>query len=118
MPANAADVRCRYIEVEDLRALQGVQDELVEGGLMKPPADSAMAAKGKAKAGKAKRKGRVAPGGEHSKFRRFESPSGLQVLIGRNNHQNDELSTRVANSARLRAGVKHPAARAGHLCRH
>lgn len=68
---------------------------------MKPPADTAMAAKGKARASKAKRKGRAAPGGEHSKFRKFESPSGLQVLIGRNNHQNDELSTRIANSVAL-----------------
>lgn len=29
-------------------------------------------------------------------FRRFSAPSGATVLVGRNNRQNDELSTKVA----------------------
>ncbi|KAK9848333.1 hypothetical protein WJX84_002062 [Apatococcus fuscideae] len=79
----------------DLAALQGIQDELVAGRFMKAPADAALAAKGAAKGRKAqKRSGSAAAGLD--RFRRFTSPSGLTVLVGRNNIQNDELSHRVA----------------------
>lgn len=91
----------RFTEEADLNALQQVQDELVEGALMKAPEDAAFAAKVRAKADKAKRRSKTkpSPGGAESPFRKFTSPSGLQVLIGRNNKQNDELSMRVANGA-------------------
>jgi predicted ribosome quality control (RQC) complex YloA/Tae2 family protein len=86
--------------VQDLRALQGIQDELVEQGLMKAPPDARLAMKSKAKAVKAATKRKTAsPGGVRSPYRLFTSPTGLQILIGRNNRQNDELSTRIANGA-------------------
>ena len=90
----------RYDGLEDLRALQEIQAELVEARVIKAPPDAQLAEKGRAKAAKAtKKKGSGAPGGDASKFRVYESPSGLQVLIGRSNTQNDEISTRVANGA-------------------
>lgn len=86
--------------VQDFRALQEIQDELVEQGLMKAPTDAKLAAKSKAKAEKAAKKRKtVSPGGSGSPFRLFTSPAGLQILIGRNNRQNDELSTKVANGS-------------------
>lgn len=92
---------CSYEGIEDLRALQEVQDELVVAGVMQAPSDSALAAKARAKASKTKRKTRTSLG-DSSKFRRFVTPSGKQVLVGRNNRQNDELSMKVANGACLR----------------
>lgn len=86
--------------VQDLRALQEIQEELVEQGLMQAPKDAKLAAKSKAKATKsAKKRKNVSPGGAGSPFRLFTSPAGLQILIGRNNRQNDELSTKVANGS-------------------
>lgn len=96
--ARSACMPCRYGSIEDLRALQEIQEELVEAGLMQASSDAALAAKARVKASKAKRNSaRASPGGEGSKFRRFTTPSGMQVLVGRNNHQNDELSMKVAN---------------------
>jgi predicted ribosome quality control (RQC) complex YloA/Tae2 family protein len=84
-------------DIKDLRALQEIQDELVEQGLMKAPADAEMAMRSKAMAQKqSKRKRSPAPGGADSPYRVYESPSGFQILIGRNHAQNDALSTRIA----------------------
>eukprot|EP00798_Chlamydomonas_sp_ICE-L_P021695 gene21695-28718_t len=117
-----------YAEDADLKALQGVQDdlvqqsymkpppeaalavkwgakgqkdELVQQSYMKPPPEAALAVKGAAKGRKAekkKNKKQTALGGSgQTGFRVFTSPSDFQVLIGRNNIQNDELSNRIAN---------------------
>jgi predicted ribosome quality control (RQC) complex YloA/Tae2 family protein len=79
------------------------QAELVAGGCMKPPPDAALASKAATKARKAQRR---AGGGSSSStsstaggsrdFRRYTSPSGFAVLIGRNSRQNDELSCKLA----------------------
>ena len=72
----------------------------MEAGLAKAPADAAHAAKGKAKAAKMQRKAaKKGVGTKHGAFRCYQSPSGYQVLMGRNNKQNDELSLRIANGA-------------------
>ncbi|KAK9823179.1 hypothetical protein WJX72_000857 [[Myrmecia] bisecta] len=83
-------------EAADLAALQGIQEELVAGGHMKPPKDAALAGKGAAKARKAQKR---SGGGAAVVFRRFTSPSGFEVLVGRNNKQNDELTLKVAQPA-------------------
>ncbi|KAG2489798.1 hypothetical protein HYH03_011747 [Edaphochlamys debaryana] len=108
----------------DSVALREVQDELVAGKYMKPPTDAALAAKTAAKAAKAAGRAatRAAKGGKGAKqgggkqgaaaalaaaaaggggedaaaARRFTSPGGFTVLVGRNNKQNDILSTQVA----------------------
>ena len=85
---------------DDLRALQEVQDEMVDAKLIKPRSDAAFAAKGKTKAAKAAKKKNKGSGvGQTGEFRVYESPSGFQILIGRNNKQNDEVSMRIANGA-------------------
>ncbi len=72
---------------------------------MKPPADAQLAAKSAAKAQRAakrqsKRAGSAAAAAAEAAsgggFRRFVSPGGYEVLVGRNNKQNDELSLRAA----------------------
>ncbi|KXZ49159.1 hypothetical protein GPECTOR_23g86 [Gonium pectorale] len=107
----------------DLTALREVQDELVAGKYMKPPPDAALAAKTAAKASKAAaRSGRKGGGGgakgnggggkggsaaaaaaaaasaggeDGASARRYTSPGGYTVLVGRNNKQNDRLSTQA-----------------------
>lgn len=111
MPAARVSRMCRCDGENDARALAEIQAEMVAQGLMKAPSDHAMASKGRAKAARAAKRPRsdggggdggrrASPGGTSSPFRQFTSPSGLQILVGRNNVQNDELSTRVANRAR------------------
>lgn len=70
---------------------------------MKAPPDAALADKAASRAQKAARRGaKRSPGGSADgsggsrDFRRFTSPGGLQVLVGRSSRQNDELSTKVA----------------------
>lgn len=83
--------------------MQEVQDEMVEQGLMKAPADAVMAMRSKAQAKKhqLKRKRSPAAGGSDSPYRVYESPGGYQILIGRNHAQNDALSTRIAQGVFL-----------------
>lgn len=92
----------RYADPEDLIALREVQDELVEAGVMKPPPEAALAAKAAAKGRKATKKAQKGSGGggggaQSQGFRRFASPGGYVILVGRNNKQNDVLSHQVAN---------------------
>ncbi|KAL3139493.1 hypothetical protein ABBQ38_003817 [Trebouxia sp. C0009 RCD-2024] len=84
-----------YEDVDDLITLKGIQEELVGGKYMRAPADASLADKGRAKGKKAiKRAGATALQG----FRKYSSPSDIQVLVGRNNKQNDELTNRVAKA--------------------
>ncbi|GLI67503.1 hypothetical protein VaNZ11_011705 [Volvox africanus] len=106
-------------DAADATALREVQDELVAGKYMKPPPDAALAQKTVARASKAaaraaskgaggSKKGTkgaagetaatvAANGGQNTaSARRYVSPGGFTVLVGRNNKQNDVLSTQVA----------------------
>ncbi|GAX79190.1 hypothetical protein CEUSTIGMA_g6630.t1 [Chlamydomonas eustigma] len=92
-----------YKEEADLKSLHEVHDELVQQGYLKAPPDAALAAKGAAKAKKGAAKASKRAGGTsawgaagQAGFRVYTSPSGFQVLIGRSNVQNDELSNVVA----------------------
>lgn len=67
-----------YQRAEDLSALTEIRDELVQQGYLSPPQDPARTATA-----------------ETSPIR-FRSPSGYELLVGRNNRQNDRLSFRVA----------------------
>lgn len=76
------------------------------GRYMKAPPDAALADKAAARArtGAAKAARRGGGGGERSAegeggrdFRRYTSPGGFQVLLGRSSRQNDELTMRVAS---------------------
>jgi len=79
---------------------------LVESKIIRPPPEASLAAKGAAKGRKATKKAQGKGGGSASGgggvsggqgFRRFESPGGHVILVGRNNKQNDVLSLKVAN---------------------
>ena len=79
----------------DYQALEEVKEELISQNILGPEPDATLAAKG---ASKGKKGSKSVPGGKNGLlgFRVFVSPSGYEVLIGRNNRQNDELSNRVA----------------------
>ena len=88
---------------DDLAALREVQADLVAGKYLKAPPDAALADKAASKAKKAQRRsggggggGSGAGSGGSQDFRRYESPSGFAVLLGRNSRQNDELTCRMA----------------------
>jgi predicted ribosome quality control (RQC) complex YloA/Tae2 family protein len=69
-----------YQSSEDLEALIEIRDEMVGQKYMENPDQ------------------RVGANNEPStNFRSFRTPSGLEILIGRNNKQNDQLTFRVAN---------------------
>ncbi|PRW59758.1 ferrous iron transporter A [Chlorella sorokiniana] len=82
-----------------LAALQEVQSDLVAGKYMKAPPEAALADKAASKARKAARRSASSgnTGGGAQDFRRYTSPSGLAVLVGRNSRQNDTLTMDMAN---------------------
>ncbi len=68
-----------YQSAEDLQALEEIRDELIGQKYLEDPEykSSSTAANG-------------------TNFSRYRTPSGFEVLIGRNNRQNDQLTFRVA----------------------
>jgi predicted ribosome quality control (RQC) complex YloA/Tae2 family protein len=77
-----------------------LQADLVAGKYMKAPPDAALADKAASKARKAQKRSGASGGasiaGTQRDFRRYQSPSGFAVLVGRNSRQNDELTCRMA----------------------
>jgi predicted ribosome quality control (RQC) complex YloA/Tae2 family protein len=69
-----------YQQPEDLWMLEEVRDELVQQGYLNDP----------------NQRGSSKENNSRTNFHRFESPSGFEVWIGRNNRQNDQLTFRVA----------------------
>lgn len=99
--------------IEDLSPLMEVELDLVSGGFIKPRPEAALAEKAASKAKKAQKKGGA--GGKRASasasssssssnnnnidnegYRRYTSPSGNPILIGRNSRQNDQLTMRLA----------------------
>jgi predicted ribosome quality control (RQC) complex YloA/Tae2 family protein len=87
----------------DAEALREVETELAAGGYVKLVAGVVMTEKAASKARKAsknsgKRAG-VDPGAAAvAGCRRYSSPGGLDVLVGRNSRQNDDITLKVAKS--------------------
>ncbi|WP_346291615.1 Rqc2 family fibronectin-binding protein [Sphaerothrix gracilis] len=70
----------RYQEIEDLQALQEIYEELIAQGYLSDPAQ---------------REGsQRSP--EQTEFHCYRTPSGFEVLVGRNNRQNDKLTFSTA----------------------
>ncbi|KAL4552242.1 hypothetical protein Ndes2526B_g06467 [Nannochloris sp. 'desiccata'] len=92
--------------IEDVAALRETESELVADGFMKASSDAALAEKAAGKARKAAKKtskrqkngGGNGNGEDGEGYRRYSSPSGFTVLIGRNSKQNDYLTTRMAQA--------------------
>lgn len=67
-----------YGEATDLKALEEIRDELISGGYLEA----------------AQYRSQTETQG--TDFYRYQSPGGFELLIGRNNRQNDQLSFRLA----------------------
>lgn len=67
-----------YRDPSDLQALEEIRDELIEQGYLENP--------------EYRSRRQVV----ETDFYRYRSPSGFEVLVGRNNRQNDQLSFRLA----------------------
>lgn len=75
----ALDQLDRYQQPDDLSALEDIRDELVEQDYLASP------------------QYRPQRSNNPDPFHHFQTPSGLDLLVGRNNRQNDQLSFRLAN---------------------
>ena len=69
----------QYQSPEDLRSLEEVRDELIQQGYLTDP----------------DHRYRGAPP-ETTEFLKYQTPNGYEVLVGRNNRQNDHLTFRLA----------------------
>ena len=80
-------------------SLSPAQSDLIAGKYMKAPPEAALADKAASKARKAARRSASSgnTGGGAQDFRRYTSPSGFAVLVGRNSRQNDTLTMDLAN---------------------
>lgn len=70
----------KYQSPEDLEALQEIREELIQQGYMSQPEYLRRSSNAPAKIN----------------FLRYRTPSGFELLIGRNNRQNDQLTFRLA----------------------
>ncbi len=71
-----------YQSSEDLQTLEEIRDELIQQGYLAPGMGQTRPTKGQ--------------DGSTVDFHRYTTPSGFELLIGRNNRQNDYLSFRLA----------------------
>lgn len=69
-----------YQTTEDLQALEEIRDELIGQKYLEDP----------------EYRNRIITESASTNFHRYRTPSGFEVLIGRNNRQNDHLTFRVA----------------------
>jgi predicted ribosome quality control (RQC) complex YloA/Tae2 family protein len=89
-----------YQSKADLMTLGEIADELREQGYVGKSAKPSPGGKDKSKG--RKERSHLSPSSRDSlkpsqvDFHRYQSPSGYEVLVGRNNRQNDQLSFRVA----------------------
>ncbi|WP_017651541.1 Rqc2 family fibronectin-binding protein [Fortiea contorta] len=70
----------KYQTVEDLQALEEIREELIGQKYLEDP----------------EYRSRSSSETASTNFHRYRTPSGFEVLIGRNNRQNDQLTFRVA----------------------
>ncbi|MDX2215303.1 MAG: NFACT RNA binding domain-containing protein [Oculatellaceae cyanobacterium bins.114] len=68
----------RYQTSNDLGSLEEIRDELIQQQYMTDPEQ------------------RHRPTTSQTDFRRYQTPNGFEVLVGRNNRQNDQLTFRLA----------------------
>jgi predicted ribosome quality control (RQC) complex YloA/Tae2 family protein len=69
-----------YQTIEDLQALEEIRDELIGQKYLEDP----------------EYRNRSTEETANTNFHRYRTPNGLEILIGRNNRQNDQLTFRVA----------------------
>lgn len=81
---------------EDFEAILDIERELVNEKFLRPSTSGIAEKKSKAKVQKGQKKQSGLSHGVGQSFRTYVSPSGFQVLVGRNSSQNDQLSIRIA----------------------
>jgi predicted ribosome quality control (RQC) complex YloA/Tae2 family protein len=79
--ATALTQMAEYQEQTDLNALEEIREELVQAGYIAAAAHKRL----------------NLPINSAAAPRRFTSPNGYEILVGRNNRQNDQLTFRTAN---------------------
>ncbi|ESA32029.1 fibronectin-binding a domain protein [Leptolyngbya sp. Heron Island J] len=79
---SALSQTAEYTNADDLMALEEIRDELVQQGYLDDPYQ---------RQDKQRSRDRL------PNFYRFQTPSGTEVWVGRNNNQNEALSFRAAN---------------------
>jgi len=78
-------------EVEaDLRSLEEIRNELVAQGYLRDP-------EGRYQPGKLSSRKSKEASPEEEGFRRYQTPEGMELLIGRNNSQNEQLTFKQAS---------------------
>ncbi|HIK31765.1 MAG TPA: NFACT family protein [Oscillatoriales cyanobacterium M59_W2019_021] len=77
---SALDGVAEYCEPGDLIVLEEIRDELIDRGYLNAP--------------QYRRHSSTNPNQHH--FSRYTTPSGFELLVGRNNQQNDRLTFRIA----------------------
>lgn len=92
-----------YRGPSDMAVLRQIVSELEEAGAL-PKGDGAKAQRAAGKEARATRRENRRVG---SVFREFQAPTGAQVLVGRNNTQNDELSIKVARESDVWMHARH-----------
>ena len=82
----------------DLISLQEIRVELAEQGYIKPTVEyGARPPRGKGTGAKPHKLNKEQKRDESPQCHRFQSPSGHEIWVGRNNYQNDLLTFRIAN---------------------
>jgi predicted ribosome quality control (RQC) complex YloA/Tae2 family protein len=71
----------RYRTQDDLTTLSEIREELIQQGYLEDP----------------DQRYRSASASEATNFLRYRTPNGFEILIGRNNRQNDQLTFRLAS---------------------
>ena len=79
--AQLGDDQGNYHESDDLTSLTEIRDELIQQNYLDDP----------------DHRYRTADPDSSNHFLRYQTPNGFDVLIGRNNRQNDQLTFRLAN---------------------
>ena len=83
----------QQLATTDLSSLQEIRTELMDQGYLKPVTEYGGRAKGSGT--KSQKHHKQSP--ELPQCYRFQSPSGHEIWVGRNNYQNDLLTFRIAN---------------------
>jgi predicted ribosome quality control (RQC) complex YloA/Tae2 family protein len=82
----------------DLTSLQEIRAELAEQGYIKPTTEYGVRpSRGKGTGAKLQKPNKEQKRDEPPQCHRFQSPSGHEIWVGRNNYQNDLLTFRIAN---------------------
>lgn len=94
----------------DLPALREMRADLIEAGFLKPPRDAALEKRTASRARRGARRGGGGAEDGSAAMRRYVSPGGFAVVVGRNSRQNDTISMKMTQPTDLWCGSCLPSA--------